>query len=223
MALQLSELITRVDYNTNRSGLDTRVTAHLNDGLREMARRHAWRDLHIERSASLTQSTYRYSFPSDMNEFYGLRIIDGTESEWLQIKTKFWLNQYAPYPAGDSEGKPEYVCVDGGYFEVNPVPDEAYTVYINMTKWPATLSNSSDTPDIDGVDDALIAYATYQLYASLSQFENANYWQMEFERRLRNARIADGSEPVAMHTRDGVVSGQPTGLPSEYWHRPDIG
>lgn len=223
MGLQLSELLTRVGYNTNRSDIDTRVTAFLNDGLREIARRHSWRDLHIERSSTLTAGTYRYSFPTDMNMFLGLRIIDDAESEWLITRDKGWLNRYEPYPAGESTGKPEYVCQDGNYYELYPRPDEAYTVYINITRWPATLSSSSDTPDIDDVDDVLIAYATYQAFASLAQYDNAAWWAAEFERRFRRARLQDGEWPTQVFQRDGVTSETPVGLPSDYWHRPDVG
>ena len=223
MALTLTELLTRVGYNTNRSDLTTRVTAYLNDGLREMARRHQWRDLHIERSATLTAGTYRYAFPSDMDKFMGIRIIDDAESEWLKARTKSWLNRYEPYPDGESTAKPEFVCVDGGYFEVYPRPDEAYTVWINITKWPATLSNLSDTPDIDGVDDVLVAYATAQAFLSLGQHENGQQWIMEFERRFRSARLQDGDWPTLDTPRDGVVSEGAVGLPNDYWLRPDVG
>lgn len=223
MGLQLSELITRVRDVTGRSNAtqttDAQITRLLNDAQRASARRHNWRDLYIEKETTLTADTYRYSLPSDMKVCMGMRIIDGSSSRTLHEKTKTWLNWREPYPATRSSGKPTYYCIDGNYFELYPPPDSAYTLYINYVYWPVEMSEDSDTPSVDDLDDALIAYAASDLYAMIEMNEQSDWWRERYDKMLKEAKAVDMSRPAWLPKR----SERGRGLPADYWKNPFIG
>ncbi len=227
MALTLAQLITRIEDNAGRTDQsDAQCVDWLNDALYVLARRHDWRDLHVpDSSFAMVIGTSRYTFPAAMRVCYGIRLINGSASRWLRERTRFWLNQYEPYPASMSNGIPEYYCVDGNTYDLIPPPDTAYTGYINYSKWPTLFSASTTTAaaDIVHVDDVLVAYGTAELFRKLGQDERANHWEGVFERRYKDARIVDDQRPMLMPVPDGVISARRVGLPNAYWNDPEVG
>lgn len=227
MALTLAQLITRIEDNAGRADQsDAQCVDWLNDGLREMARRHDWRDLHVpDYSVSLTEDTYRYTFPTDMKTCHGIRLIDGSASKWLIEKTRYWLNQYEPYPDDMGSGRPSYYCVDGNTYDVIPLPDDDYTAYLNYSSWATEFDSGTTTAeaDITNVDDVLIAYGTAELFRKLGQDDRANHWEAVFERRFRRARTTDGQRPMHLPQPDGVIRARRLGLSGDYWHDPEVG
>ena len=223
-ALTLAQLITRIEDNAGRTDQsDAQCVDWLNDCLHTLARRHNWRDLHVpDSSATMTIGTFRYSFPTGMKTCHGIRLINGTASKWLIERTRRWLNQYEPYPAGSSNGIPSFYCVDGNSFDLYPPPDTAYTYYVNYTKWPTAFSSATTTAtcEITDIDDVLVAYGTAELFRKLGQDDRAASWDMVFERRYRDARIDDDSRPNFMPVHDGVITAGHVGPPSSYWNDP---
>jgi len=224
MALTLSELRTRVQTNTNRTDKDTQIDVAINDAIKDIGRHREWKDLRIEKEITLTIDTYRYAFPSDMNTCLSMKIYDGTESVELMERTKEWLNRAVPAPASDGTARPQYYAVDGNYYELYPVPNEAYTVRILYLRWPAELTLDSQACDIDGIDDVVVSLATSGVYASLGQLDMANYWENKYLRSRKDASIADSRRPNYHGESDGItLGGSRRGLPANYWNRPDIG
>lgn len=221
MALQLSALITRVRQNTGRNSTtttpDTQITAYLNDAQLEIARRSDWKDLHITQETTLVAGTYRYAFPPSMKDCISVQVIDDESGTDLIEKTKRWLDRYVPDPENRATGKPNYYAVDGNYFELYPSPDSAYTLKINMRVLPTNMAQDADLPTVDAVDDCIIAFATSELFASIGRQDESMSWERRFERRLKSAKVQDRSRPN--YSPQPV----PSGLPDNYWNRPDIG
>ncbi len=227
MALTLAEMIVRIADNAGRQDQTGAYSVPwLNDALHELARRHDWRDLHVPDSPfTMTAGVYRYTFPTDMKVCKGIRYINGSSSKWLVEKTRYWLNQYEPYPDSMSNGIPAYYCVDGNTYDIIPPPDDGYTGYINYESWPTDFSASVPTAvaDITNVDDLLIYYAVAELFRKLGQFDRSLHWEAVFERRYKRARVADVRRPVHMPTADGVISVRRRGPRSAYWNNPEVG
>lgn len=220
MALTKAQLVSRVQTITERDDLDTYILQFLNDGLKKIARDHTWRDLMIEKTTTLTADAYRYSFPSDMKECLGLRIIDDAESVWLTEISQVRLDAYEPLPSSRGSGRPSYYAVDGDYFEIFPPPDSAYSLRIRYNRWPDELVQDSDVPDIDQVDDVLSSMAAAEIFALVGDFDSSRQWEARAAGRMKDARIQDMRRPVwrpvpGSAPRRGV-------LPADYWNRPDV-
>jgi len=218
MALTKAELVDRVTDNTGRNDKDTLILSLLNDALRIVATRHDWLDLYREFESTLDEDDFRYSFPSDMKTLIGIRLISGTESEWLEERDKRWLMEREPNPDDADTEKPWCFARDGNYWELPAKPDDDYTVYINYVKWPDDLSNDDDTPDIDQIDHVLIEHATARLYASLGEFDRAAWWTSEWRRDLKEAIVQDRSRPGWR-----PQFGESTRHPGSYWLKPEYG
>jgi len=229
MALDLAGLTTRIRLNTNRESsgdtatTDATITPLLNFALREIARRHDWRQLFTSKTMTTIAGTERYAFPTDMNRLLSMTMWNSTTSYTLAERTKTWLNSYDSRQALSSTGVPAVYAVDGLYFELVPRPDAVYTLAVNYIKWPATLVNATDAPDVETMDDCLIAYATSQLFAQLERFDQADWWMREFERRFVTARATDNTRPNFMPQQDGVVSGKTGGYNTDYPYDPQVG
>ena len=224
--MTLAQLIARLKDNSARTDQsNAQCVDWLNEAQRTLARRHNWRDLETETSSTLDTDEYRYAFPTNMKACRGIRIIDGQASTWLHERTKRWLNQYEPNPAAASGSKPLYYCVDGNYFEFPAPPDDDYTYYINYQKWATAFSTDDTTArcDIGGVDDALIAYGTAELFRKLGQDERANHWEAVFQRRYHDARVADNDHPNFMPITDGVIHASGATRHGSYWNDPEVG
>ena len=223
MGMTLSELRTRVRANhASRSDKNTDIDEFINEALRALAQAHTWKDLVVEYSTTLTADVYRYAFPTDMKECFAMRLIDGTDSRFLTEKTKRWYMEYEPYPSGQTTARPSVYAVDGNYFEVYPVPDDAYVIYLLYAKWPATLTEDSDEPAIDDADSAIIAHATADLYFLQALYEDGREWERRYEKAMREAVRQDNKRP-GWRPQIGDTGAGGRGLPADYWDRPDIG
>lgn len=229
MSLDLAGLTSRVRLNTNRDSTgdtattDATITTYLNDAQRELARRHDWRQLFTSKTMTTTIGLERYAFPTDMARLMSMTMWTTSTAYTLVERTKTWLNSYDSRQALSDTGIPAIYAVDGLYFELVPRPDAAYTVGVNYVKWPTTLANATDAPDVETVEDCMIAYATAQLFAQLERFEQAEWWMREFERRFITARAADNARPNYMPQKDGVISGRTGGYSSDYPYDPSVG
>ena len=216
----LSDLISRVRVNTNRTSTTVttngRIARYLNDGLRELARRHPWKDLDRITEVTLVADTHRYSLATNTRNVYGMRIMDDDDSRVLFERSIQWVNMLEPDLDSRSSAKPTYYAIDGNSYELVPPPDEAYTLYRNEQIWPSLMNALTDTPDIDLVDDALVAYGTAALFRSLQQFTEADRWEEMFERRYRTAMRDDSKRPGLHPQMDGVVGHRRSGLPTNY-------
>lgn len=221
MALTLAEIITRVRGNTSRTSdpADTVITQYINDRIRRMARFAHWSNLYRVDSFTTTLNVYQYAFPSNMQACLGMRVIDGEDSAVLQETDITRLHNIEPYQTSSDSGQPTHYAPYGRNFELYPKPDAAYTMYIDYRKWPDELSTGADTCDIEGVDDAVIAGATADVFARLQLFESAAQWESQFKTLMREALTADRDRPNWQPEAENLSSA----LPTEYWNNPFVG
>ena len=222
MALTFAQMVTRVEKNTNRSDGDeeTHTKQFLNEALREVARRHDWRDLAKRQTATLTEDDHRFPFPSDMMVCHSLRIIDGTSSRLLIQKSIDAADEWEPYVAGTTSQKPYTYAIDGNYFEFEAPLNDDYECRIRFTKFPELMTNDADEAEITDIDDVLVAYATAELFRFLSQHDEAAQWDVRFERGFARARLRDGDRPDWNPTRHGVTDG--VTHRGNYWNDPTV-
>ena len=182
MALTLAQIITRIRGNTSRATdpTDAVLTQFVNDRIRRMARAAHWRNCYRVDTFTTTANVYQYAFPSNMQACVAMRCIDGSDSTILSETDIDRLHRAEPYQTSSDSGKPEYYAPYGVNFELYPKPDAAYTMYIDYMKWPDELSTDADTVDIEGVDDAVIAGATADVFARLQLFDSAAQWESQF-------------------------------------------
>ena len=223
MALTLSELRTRVKQATGRTGTavpnqDALIAQYLNDALRVTARYANWRDLAVNRTATLAVGTTRYAFPTDLKQLVSMRLKDGTGSALMTEISGRALDAAAPDLATEGVGVPTCYAVDGNYFEIYPPTDAAYGLAIRGFKFPPEMVVDSDNPAVDGIDDVLIHFATADLFASMGMLAEAEYFRAKGKDALAAAAAEDARRP-AWYPEEPVAGELPV---SNYWGNPFV-
>ena len=121
----------------------------------------------------------------------------------LKIITTGTFDRIVPNPYYISEDRPTvFVCSGGpdqasaGSFELYPIPDNEYPIWIRYTAKPTEFSlANADTLvkpcDIEDIDDVLIAGATWVGFCKERQWDDAGNWEGIFRRTLKEAILSD--------------------------------
>jgi hypothetical protein len=128
--------------------------------------------------------------PSDYLHILECRVIDGTMSKKLRIKTKNWLVSRWPNISSHSEAKPVYGYVQSGKLYVYPIMDDRYTFRLTYSALPTMSTTSTECP-IPLVESALVALAKSKLWSALEMYDKAGFSRQIYERELRSAISAD--------------------------------
>ena len=152
-----------------------------------------------------------------MRRLSEVRLIDGLNSYKVDIRTKKFLAERWPDFDSQADGKVRFGYLEGKRLHLVPPPDEALA--LDYSYYPRHAVFSDDTTDltIDIIDEAVIAFATYRVFKSLQQHEDAVMWFADYKESLKNAKDMDRSSAVELH---GVPRGMGSPVPTEYWLDP---
>ncbi|MBE3040418.1 MAG: hypothetical protein IMZ62_16605, partial [Chloroflexi bacterium] len=153
-----------------------------------------------------------------------VRVMDGTSSSIVRIKSRRWLQARWPDVTAISHGKPLYCYEDlsqGTYGRLYfyPVPNEIYTYRVTTTAFQDSFSGDSDTSDVDGLDNAIVAWATAYTFQSCEQFDNARIWYGFAQQAVVAAISADKRDHPE---RSGETELESAGLSAEPWNDPFV-
>jgi len=147
----------------------------------------------------------------------------------LNIIATATFDRAVPNPHYISEDRPSvFVCSGGkdrdssGTFELYPIPDASYPIWIRYIAWPAAFSLANDDTkakvcDIEEIDDLLIAGATWVGFAKERQWDDAHNWEGIFRRTLKEAILNDERKDgyyVAMGSGFNIRHGELLELPT---------
>ena len=200
-----STLISRALDNASRLGTTTTKSGAtlsafgidvLNRAMNRLSRKHDFRECRKIYTTSTVDGTKSYAFPTGYKTIYDLRLIDGTSSRKLEHAQGQQFDQMVAYPEGQSEGRPVWYVPYGNAFDLYPIPDTAYVMYIKCTIWPTIVTATTDlvtyAPD---KDDLLVYNMTEELYQLLQMHEDSAIWNAKFQVSLREAIDVDGKYP----------------------------
>ena len=202
------------------------VESAINDALRAIASVKDFDELIItDITNALTvdgQKTYNWIDDWALTrpkKIYSIRLMSTTLSRKLTYIPPSNLDRILPYAETLSEAKTTHYTPAGeGSFELLPIPDAAYNLYIRYSQWPSTLIEETDQTPYANLDSATIFLAKDIANAYLSgeyldfSTRAAGYLSMgvkEEDRQPDHRRIA---QPFS--TQEVVVG--------EYWKNPFV-
>jgi len=190
-ALVISNLGNRTDKNTV-------INAALEEGLKHVSRLHFFRSLVSESDIAIVDAETYIDLPATTHQLLEARLIDGTASYPLVIKTKKWLVDRFPNIAEGPIGKPQYGYIEKNDLFLYPISDGSYSVRITVSTNPSFLSLDATENPIPVLDIALVCYATSYVMKSIQMFEYAAPWDLEFKNLLTSAILGDQKGPEVM-------------------------
>ncbi len=223
MAMTRATMVTQVGEMTGRSDKDSEIAVYLNWGQIKVARAHTFSYMVKEKYMTTTDGTETEAFPSTMKSFYSLRVQTSGYKRKLINRTTRTKDIRVPYPGGEFEGCPIFYNPWGRSFELSPIPDAAYTIYLRCEVWPTDMA-TGDASDLLNMDDMLCEYGAWQLAKSLNLEKETARFRGEFGSSLAKVIKVDtkdigGEEQlIAQPFADGSLMLAP-GEASDYWKK----
>lgn len=162
---------------------------------------------HITSSLSLVR-------PKDI---YSIRLMDTDNSRKLEFVPFRKLDERVPYTEMTGTGKPNFYTIRGMYVELYRIPDDAYSLYIQHSQWPAVMDDDTDETEFANIDHVIIALATDMALASLEG--GSSDWIQTATRLLGISVNEERTRPDQFRVAQPFVS---TLYPTrgEYWNNP---
>lgn len=147
----------------------------------------------VRRFRGTEKDVRQYSFPTRMQDIYDISLQDGTSSRQLIYVPARHFDDMIPRARETTSGVPTHYVDHGSYFELWPIPDDVYPLFMRYTRFPVDLSSDTDTSALDNKDHLIIALSTAMCLDEIMEDEQAVRWSQIYKRRLGNAKLADHS------------------------------
>ena len=201
-----SEIRTLIIATTGRSDKETLINSAINIALRKVSAEALWNDLLTEADVTTGADDTYVTLADNVRRLTEVRWIDGLNSSRIVIQPKTWIIRLYPAPDELPSGVPLFGYLQGlRLYLVPPVAEADYTIRYSYYPLHADLSDDTTETTIPQADEAVIAYATYWVFKSLEQHDDAERWLIDYRLRLVDAKRMDLSSAVD-------YAGRPRGL-----------
>jgi len=175
-------------------------------------------------AATLIGNPEYVNLPTNTLHVVRARLIDGTSSQRIAIKTKGWLQDRWPNVASLACGVPKWAYEDKslGRLYLYPVANENYTIRVTITQVRTSFAEDATACPVTGLDLALIAWATGYVFQAVEQFANAELWFQRARTAAMNAEQADRRSREELRAEDGADEEEGLYLSAEPWLDPFV-
>jgi hypothetical protein len=216
------ELREAVLANTSREDRVEYINTSLNRGLNYISRAHLFRSLREEFSITFTEGTTEVDLPERFQHFEGARIFKGDTGGWVfQVRPKGAVLHRYPRLTTPARPLMGYVDYEDQKLKFVPEADVDYEGTLSVYRFPPFLVTDSSELHDPQWEQALIAFASYQVFMSIESFQSASVWSGEFERELRSLIKNDNRMGgVEVRANPGLAPGSEVVSSLEPWTDP---
>ena len=220
MAKTKTQLISSVETRTGRTDKDTLIGEAIDSALLECQNEHFFREMYTTADLSASASDVSEALPSDMHQLLEVRLIDGTSSYSIFVKSKRWVVENFPNISADNASKPDWCYEEEGTLYFSCPLDDAYTIRITYYAFLVFASAATANP-IPCTDNALLYYAMSELYESLELDRLADKWLRRGDRALVKAVRSDKRRVAQVKQLEEFTGHRKETLTSDYFVVPD--
>ena len=164
---------------TSATFTDTLADFCINAGIKELANIYTWPEMLSEETLTIVGTgvgaTALYTYPTRMKELYGIVIVDTSNTYPLGFEHDMNRANTYNYRTVINKGRPVMFTDLGTQLELTPFPDQNYTGYMKVSRYPATISDTNTTPLFTDKDELILASALIYGYAMIRDTDpNAN-------------------------------------------------
>lgn len=181
--------------NTRRSDKVEDINTSIDLMLQEISQVHDFRGNRVTSyTAVLAEGGNNVDLPADLFQIYQpIRVLDSlvTEKSYVaELKEKEWILTRWPDGNDETTGIPTFCYVDGSKLYFIPPAQEEWTIAFDYHRLTPVLSGDDATVQ-SGIEAALIARVTADIFAMTQQWQDFNQWMVIANRRLQIAITAD--------------------------------
>lgn len=203
---------------TRRSDKTSLINSAIDIAVEEVSSQRMWSDLLTAGQTSLILGQGFIDLASDLARLTEIRLIDGTSSRNLIIKTREWVGDYFPSPESFSTGRPVYGYLLGKTLHIVPRPDAAYVLKYTYVKLHPALASDTSEVLIRHAGPVVAAYATFWVFQSINQQMEAEKWLVTYFKLLESAKKIDRDNTAVEHAAD--IRGELPLSGRDYWTDP---
>ena len=144
----------------------------INDAYFDLTSSTDFEEMHKTSTVDLAEGEVDVILPSDLQLLRGV-FNDTDKKAVVEVdEDYFWTLE-----EDEDGGEPKFYCRLGNSIRFHPSLDDTYTLRINYNKFPARLSDDSDTTDLKpGWDRAVDMMATYHALLEIGEEARASDW-----------------------------------------------
>ena len=187
-----------------RTDRDTVINNAFDYALKHAIAFHAFQDARAEADLDV-EADDLYAELNTERRIREIRLLDGTSSHPIVLKSKQWIVSRWPSIEDLSAGKPRFAYKEGGklYFSV-PIDDD-YTIRVTYAT-PSSFADDDAENPIPVLEEYLVAYGTHAACMSCQMFEAAQNWRFKWQELLTTAKELD-MQDIVEHVSDAVSPG----------------
>lgn len=165
----VNEVLTRLRESTvstvSQNDYSALIGELINDAKREVEDAWNWEALRTTITVTTSASTYNYAVTGAGDRARLLQIYDSTNRAFLEQRNKSFFTDQLQLMANPTTGKPTYYQFNGisagGDIKIDlfPIPDNTYSVKLDLVVPGADLSSDTDTVSIPVKPIVLLAWA----------------------------------------------------------------
>jgi hypothetical protein len=181
--LQIRNLVIA---NTGRSDKTVVINAKLDSALQEVAKVRRWKSLRANVDLAIVAGDWWVTLASDHSTLLKVRVINGSQSYDLPIKTKGEVDRVFPNPVAEATGMPSICYEDEAKLYFAPKINQSLTLKVDYVRSEELLSFATDSTanPIKHTDRVLECMVTRDLFLSIEQFDSASVWDGMLNRAL---------------------------------------
>ena len=201
------------------------VELAINDAIRSIASVRDFNELIVTDEENAFTATNQLSYDASLDwnltrlkKIYSIKLMDGSNSRKLIFKPSNELNEALPYPEQISTGyATHYTPIGSSMYQLTPIPDGVYPLYIKYSQWPAALSADTDLVPFDNLDTQIVFLAKdiANAYLGGTYFDFAKRAGQYLAQGVREENREPDHKRVAQ-----PFSTSPKGNHGEYWNDP---
>lgn len=196
---------------------DDMIDRWINWSQRFIARMRTFQEMKEIVEVAITEDTVDYDYPTRMKELNKMTYIYNDYEYKIDYEqyTSKWL-----HATQLRESRPSRYTDLGTQFRIYPIPDDDYTAYAHIARFPADLSADADESTLVDKDDVLILGATmFGLILLREDKEVIQGVSGMFNTLLQSIVTA---EPVKVDWHPEVIKSTKIESIGEYWTNPFI-
>lgn len=192
MSLTKAQIRTIVQGNIgNRTDINTTIDNGIAAGVLELCERFSFQGLTVSTTISVVAGDYTKALPAGTYRISKLIVRYGLNSWNMIQRTKEWVLARWPLPSAEAQTKPVYYYIENGTIYFSAPFNASFTLDITSLNLEAFTGDADTLANIPQIDNALVSYATFYTFRAVQQFDEANYWERQWEKDLKIAIDSD--------------------------------
>lgn len=193
--MNLLQIIAAVAGNTKRTDKDDVARTGVTLGWQRCSVIHPFRGLIRTDEIAVASQANNVPLSGSPVRIYAAYWINGTGSWRIMGRSREWVVRRVPnIDASPTPSYPTWSYLDGNTLHFVPGANDEGQIKVTYQYVPTMVEDADENP-VPLLDEAIISYSTSWVFKSVQLWNEANFWESNYQNALQLAIDADRSQP----------------------------